>query len=131
MSFHILVSQVLCRNLLLVFLNFIAAWDLPDDHTYFKLMMQIMEAILDNGLMPFAYQAFAEEKDIVSPAQSMIIKLLTQIFRGKQSLMSKTGVSVTANLSSHRENPSPPDYHSRDLRAHFPPRPDSRRCSLT
>ena len=86
MRCNILLAGESGRNLLRELLIFIAAWDLQDDETYFKLMMQIMEAILENGLMPYAYQTFAEVKDIVSPAQSMVIKILTQIFRGKQSL---------------------------------------------
>lgn len=81
---NILLAQESGRNLLRELLIFIAAWDLQDHEFYFKMMMQIMEAILENGLMPFAYQAFGEVKDIVSPAQSMVIKILTQIFRGKQ-----------------------------------------------
>lgn len=85
---NILLAQESGRNLLRELLIFIAAWDLGDEEFYFKVMMSIMEAILKNGLMPFAYQAFAEAKDIVSPAQSMVIKLLTQIFRGKQNLLS-------------------------------------------
>lgn len=83
---NILLAQESGRNLLRELLIFIAAWDLQDDDFYFKIMMSIMESILKNGLMPFAYQAFAEVKDIVSPAQSMVIKILTQIFRGKQGL---------------------------------------------
>lgn len=83
---NILLAQDSGRNLLRELLIFIAAWDLQDDDFYFKIMMSIMEAILENGLMPFAYQAFGESKDIVSPAQSMVIKILTQIFRGKQGL---------------------------------------------
>lgn len=82
---NILLAQESGRNLLRELLIFIAAWDLQDDDLYFKLMMQIMGAILKNGLMPFAYQAFSEEKDIVSPAQSMVIKILTQIFRSKSA----------------------------------------------
>lgn len=83
---NILLAQESGRNLLRELLIFIAAWDLQDDDFYFKIMMSIMESILENGLMPFTYQAFAEVKDIVSPAQSMVIKILTQIFRGKQGL---------------------------------------------
>lgn len=83
---NILLAQETGRNLLRELLIFIAAWDLQDNEFYFKLMMQIMDAILENGLMPFAYQAFGEVKDIVSPAQSMVIKILTQIFRGKQGM---------------------------------------------
>ena len=81
---NILLAQESGRNLLRELLIFIAAWDLQEDEFYFKLMMQIMQAILYNGLMPFAYQTFGEVKDIVSPAQSIVIKLLTQIFRKKQ-----------------------------------------------
>ncbi|KAL8829612.1 MAG: hypothetical protein Q9191_001918 [Dirinaria sp. TL-2023a] len=83
---NILLAQEAGRNLLRELLIFIAAWDLQDNELYFKVMMQIMEAILQNGLMPFAYQAFGEAKDIVSPAQSMVIKILTQIFRSNQTL---------------------------------------------
>ena len=83
---NILLAQETGRNLLRELLIFIAAWDLQDDEFYFKLMVQIMEAILQNGLMPFAYQTFGEVKDIVSPAQSIVIKILTQIFRKKQSM---------------------------------------------
>ncbi len=86
MRCNILLAGDPGRNLLRELLIFIAAWDLQDDEMYFKLMMQIMEAILENGLMPYAYQTFAEVKDIVSPAQSMVVKLLTQIFRGKQGM---------------------------------------------
>lgn len=83
---NILLAGEAGRNLLRELLIFIAAWDLQDDEVYFTLMKQIMEAVLENGLMPYAYQTFAEVKDIVSPAQSMVIKILTQIFRGKHGL---------------------------------------------
>ena len=95
---NILLAQESGRNLLRELLIFIAAWDLQEDEFYFKLMMQIMEAILQNGLMPFAYQTFGEVKDIVSPAQSIVIKLLTQIFRRKQGLPPLTGAEGTAQL---------------------------------
>jgi len=57
---NILLAQESGRNLLRELLIFIAAWDLTDDEFYFKMMQQIMEAILQNGLMPFAYQTFGE-----------------------------------------------------------------------
>ena len=88
---NILLAQESGRNLLRELLIFIAAWDLQEDEFYFKLMMQIMQAILYNGLMPFAYQTFGEIKDIVSPAQSIVIKILTQIFRKKQGLHGRNG----------------------------------------
>ena len=83
---NILLAQESGRNLLRELLIFIAAWDLQDDDFYFKIMMAIMEALLENSLIPFAYHVLSEPKDIVSPAQSMVVKILTQIFRSKQNL---------------------------------------------
>lgn len=103
MRCNILLAGESGRNLLRELLIFIAAWDLQDDEVYFKLMMQIMEAILENGLMPYAYQTFAEVKDIVSPAQSMVIKILTQIFRGKQGLPPTTGKAPWTGGNVHAD----------------------------
>lgn len=99
---NILLAQEAGRNLLRELLIFIAAWDLQDDEFYFKMMMQIMEVILHNGLMPFAYQTFGEVKDIVSPAQSIVIKILTQIFRGKQGLPPAPEAAAQRNASTRR-----------------------------
>ncbi|KIW99203.1 uncharacterized protein Z519_00866 [Cladophialophora bantiana CBS 173.52] len=82
---HILLAQEAGRNVLRELLIFIAAWDLPDDEFYFKMMVQIMEAILKNGLMSHAYADFGQPKDIISPAQAVVIKILTHIFRAKYS----------------------------------------------
>ena len=82
---HLLLAHDNGRNLLRELLIFVAAWDLREDELYFKLMVKIMEAILLNGLMPFAYRAFRESKDIISPAQAVVLKLLTSIFRQRQS----------------------------------------------
>ncbi len=103
MRCNILLAGESGRNLLRELLIFIAAWDLQDDEMYFKLMMQIMEAILENGLMPYAYQTFAEVKDIVSPAQSMVIKILTQIFRGKQGLPPTLGKAAWTAGNAHAD----------------------------
>ena len=90
---HILLTQETGRNLLRELLIFIAAWDLPDDELYFKMMVQIMEAVLRNGLMSHAYSDFGQPKDIISPAQAVVIKILTHIFRAKYSPASVTGSS--------------------------------------
>lgn len=103
---NILLAQEAGRNLLRELLIFIAAWDLPEEELYFKLMIQIMEAILANGLMPFAYQAFGEVKDIVSPAQSMVIKILTQIFRTKQGLVCVPSRGTVPSATQRRDPPT-------------------------
>ena len=109
MRCNILLAGEAGRNLLRELLIFIAAWDLQDDEIYFRLMMQIMEAILENGLMPYAYQTFSEVKDIVSPAQSMVIKILTQIFRGKQNeAVEKEQDKARAVKGKNKEAPANP-----------------------
>ncbi|KAK4549402.1 hypothetical protein LTR36_006399 [Oleoguttula mirabilis] len=83
---HLLLSHSTGRNLLRELLIFVAAWDLREEELYFKFMVKIMEAILKNGLMPYAYHAFRDRsrsKDIISPAQAVVMKLLTCIFRGR------------------------------------------------
>ncbi|KAI1834506.1 hypothetical protein DTO006G1_149 [Penicillium roqueforti] len=99
---HILLTQETGRNLLRELLIFIAAWDLPDDELYFKMMVQIMEAVLKNDLMSHAYSDFGQPKDIISPAQAVVIKILTHIFRAKYSPASVTG-SAQPNIP---RNPS-------------------------
>ncbi|KAL4943645.1 hypothetical protein BDV06DRAFT_210853 [Aspergillus oleicola] len=100
---HILLTQETGRNLLRELLIFIAAWDLPDDELYFKMMVQIMDAVLKNGLMSHAYSDFGQPKDIISPAQAVVVKILTHIFRSKYSPASVTG-SGPANAT---KNPAP------------------------
>ncbi|KAF2117072.1 hypothetical protein BDV96DRAFT_490379 [Lophiotrema nucula] len=84
---HLLLAQDNGRNLLRELLIFVAAWDLREEELYFKFMIKIMESILANQLLPFAYQTFreSESKDIISPAQAVIMKLLTNIFRARQA----------------------------------------------
>ncbi|KAL9055817.1 MAG: hypothetical protein Q9162_003351 [Coniocarpon cinnabarinum] len=84
---HLLLAQENGRNLLRELLIFVAAWDLREEELYFKFMVKIMEAILINGLMPFAYGAFKESKDIISPAQAVIMKLLTKIFHSRHGFV--------------------------------------------
>lgn len=91
---NILLAQDAGRNLLRELLIFIAAWEFDEEIFYFRIMLQIMDAILNHGLMPFAYQTFGEVKDIVSPAQSIVIKLLTQLFRKKQNTLPPAGYKV-------------------------------------
>jgi palmitoyltransferase len=117
---HLLLAQDNGRNLLRELLIFIAAWDLREDELYFKLMANIMQSILLNGLMPFSYHGFRESKDIVSPAQAVIMKLLTGIFRKRQAAALKAedsveaeAVAATADLAGEASDTSEPAYPSR------------------
>lgn len=104
---HILLAQEAGRNVLRELLIFIAAWDLPDDEFYFKMMVQIMEAILQNGLMSHAYSDFGQAKDIISPAQAVVIKILTHIFRSKYS------PAAVVDSAGQARTPRPPATLSR------------------
>ena len=107
---HILLASVAGRNLLRELLIFIAAWDLPDDEFYFKMMVQIMEGILSCGLMSHAYSDFGQAKDIISPAQAVAVKILTSIFRSKYSPASvnkDSGSKRVQPASAQRLNGSP------------------------
>lgn len=104
---HILLAQEAGRNVLRELLIFIAAWDLPDDEFYFKMMVQIMEAILKNGLMSHAYSDFGQPKDIISPAQAVVIKILTHIFRAKYSPASVVQNSNEQQAPQKPRIPSP------------------------
>lgn len=104
---HILLAQEAGRNVLRELLIFIAAWDLPDDEFYFKMMVQIMEAILKNGLMSHAYSDFGQPKDIISPAQAVVIKILTHIFRSKYSPTSVVQNSNEPTTEPNLRVPSP------------------------
>ena len=88
---HLLLSRTSGRNLLRELLIFVAAWDLREEELYFKFMLQITSRILSAGLMPYAYHSFRDRsrsKDIISPAQAVLMKLLTVIFRqrGREKL---------------------------------------------
>ena len=90
---NLLLSQTSGRNLLRELLIFVAAWDLREEELYFKFMLKITESILKNGLMPYAYHAFrdrSKSKDIISPAQAVLIKLLTSIFRTRTATFLRT-----------------------------------------
>ena len=83
---HLLLTQTPGRNLLRELLIFVAAWDLREEELYFKFLLKIMEAILDAGLLPYAYWGFrdrSKSRDIISPAQAVVLKLVTGIFRGR------------------------------------------------
>ncbi|KAK0251916.1 hypothetical protein B0A54_12803 [Friedmanniomyces endolithicus] len=83
---HLLLSQSTGRNLLRELLIFVAAWDLREEELYFKFMVKILEGILDAGLLPYAYHSFRDRsrsKDIISPAQAVMVKLVTVVYRGR------------------------------------------------
>ncbi|KAI9709660.1 MAG: hypothetical protein M1812_007638 [Candelaria pacifica] len=100
---NILLSQESGRNLLREMLIFIAAWDLREKDFYVKMMMAIFRQILGDELIQFSYQSFGEIKDIVSPAQTVVVKLLTHIFRENNA---KVAEGAANNVGAAIEDPT-------------------------
>ncbi|KAF8475816.1 spinocerebellar ataxia type 10 protein domain-containing protein [Kalaharituber pfeilii] len=78
---NILLAQETGRALLQELLVFLGAWEVEEHDFCYKMMQSIIEAILLNGLVPFAYEAFKDDKDIITPAQCVLLKLLVSIYR--------------------------------------------------
>jgi len=102
---HMLLAQENGQNLLRELLIFVAAWDLREEELYFKFMVKIVSQLLYNGLIPFAYNCFRDStkqraKDIISPAQAVIMKLLTNIFKARAD-------SYKAALLDNNPTPDP------------------------
>ncbi|KAK6441536.1 hypothetical protein LTR95_002236 [Oleoguttula sp. CCFEE 5521] len=123
---HLLLAQENGRNLLRELLIFVAAWDLREEELYFKFMVKIMEAVLQNGLMPFAYHAFRDRsrsRDIISPAQAVIMKLLTCIFRARGEAGKANAASAVGQ--GHQFDPNGTDINaSIRVPRHVPRRAD-------
>ncbi|KAI0379034.1 hypothetical protein F5Y04DRAFT_139462 [Hypomontagnella monticulosa] len=69
------------RNLLREMLVFIAVWEKDESSLIFQISSQIVEAIHENSLIPYAWMALRSPKDIISPAQTVLLRLITYLFR--------------------------------------------------
>ncbi|KAH8153766.1 uncharacterized protein LAJ45_01533 [Morchella importuna] len=99
----LMLAQGYGRNLLREVLIFLGAWEVDEDDFCYRMMSQVIEAILINGLVPYAYECFRDEKDIVTPAQSVLLKLLVSVYRPSAPIV---------GTSSSDSQPSPLDPFS-------------------
>lgn len=92
------------RSLLREILVFIAVWEKSEQSLIFQLTTQIVEAIHHSALVPYAWQSLRIPKDIISPAQTVLLRLVNNVFRARNN------------------DPPPPDSkeHLRDVKLlHF------------
>ncbi|KAA8894355.1 spinocerebellar ataxia type 10 protein domain-containing protein [Sphaerosporella brunnea] len=82
----LMLAQGYGRSLLREVLVFLGAWEVDEDDFCSRVLGQIVEAILLNGLIPYAYECFRDDKDIVTPAQSVLLKLLASVYRPQSNL---------------------------------------------
>ncbi|KAK1755701.1 hypothetical protein QBC47DRAFT_300455 [Echria macrotheca] len=73
------------RSLLREILVFIAVWEKNEQSNIFKFTVQIVEAIHQNALIPFAWQSLRIPKDIISPAQTVLLRLLNAMLQPRHS----------------------------------------------
>ncbi|KAI1325066.1 hypothetical protein F5Y16DRAFT_281442 [Xylariaceae sp. FL0255] len=78
---RILVSTECGRNLLREMLVFIAVWEKDEQSLIFQLSGQIVQALHESSLIQYAWEAVRSPKDIMSPAQTVLLRLITYLVR--------------------------------------------------
>ncbi|SPQ23205.1 78866956-03b7-4ed5-a17a-431c2388fec2 [Thermothielavioides terrestris] len=73
------------RSLLREILVFIAVWEKSEQSLIFQLTTQIVEAIHHSALVPYAWQSLRIPKDIISPAQTVLLRLVNNMFRARNN----------------------------------------------
>lgn len=71
------------KSLLREMLVFIAVWEKEEPSLIFQITSQIVEAIHHSALIPYAWNSLRIPKDIISPAQTVLLKLITYMFRAR------------------------------------------------
>ncbi|KAI6248943.1 hypothetical protein HI914_02856 [Erysiphe necator] len=72
------------KNLLRELLVFIAVWEQTDQHFIFQITAQVIESFHHNALLPHAWDSLRILKDIVSPAQTVLLRLINYMFRARK-----------------------------------------------
>lgn len=72
------------KNLLREMLVFIAVWEQTDQQFIFQITAQIIESFHHNALLPYAWRSLRILKDIVSPAQTVLLRLINYMFRARK-----------------------------------------------
>ncbi|KAM7191563.1 hypothetical protein V8F33_008795 [Rhypophila sp. PSN 637] len=73
------------RSLLREILVFIAVWEKNEQTLIFQLTTQIVEAIHHSALIPYAWSSLRIPKDIISPAQTVLLRLVNNMFRARNN----------------------------------------------
>jgi len=73
------------KNLLREILVFIAVWEQAETQFIFQITAQIIESFHHNALLPYAWNSLKILKDIVSPAQTVLLRLINYMFRARKN----------------------------------------------
>ncbi|KAL8393178.1 hypothetical protein RB595_003107 [Gaeumannomyces hyphopodioides] len=69
------------KSLLREMLVFIAVWEKDEASLIFQITTQIVEALHHNALLPYTWKALRIPKDITSPAQTVLLRLINHMYR--------------------------------------------------
>lgn len=69
------------KSLLREMLVFIAVWEKDEHSLIFQITSQIVEAIHHSALIPYTWNNLRLPKDIVSPAQTILLRLINYMFK--------------------------------------------------
>ncbi|KAL3956315.1 hypothetical protein ACCO45_009161 [Purpureocillium lilacinum] len=73
------------KSLLRELLVFIAVWDKDEQSLIFQVTTQIIEALHHSALIPYAWNSLRIPKDIISPAQTVLLRLVNHMFRARST----------------------------------------------
>ncbi|GJC96617.1 essential cytoplasmic protein [Colletotrichum higginsianum] len=73
------------KSLLREMLVFIAVWEKDEQSLIFQITSQLIEALHHSALVPYAWNSLRIPKDIISPAQTVLLRLVNHIFRSRIS----------------------------------------------
>lgn len=71
------------KSLLREMLVFIAVWEKSEQSLIFQVTTQIVETLHHSALIPYAWNALRISKDIISPAQAVLLRLVNHMFRAR------------------------------------------------
>ncbi|KAH8165837.1 hypothetical protein CIB48_g2405 [Xylaria polymorpha] len=78
---RIMLATECGRNLLREMLVFIAVWEKDEQSLIFQISSQIVQALHESCLIHHAWEAVRSPKDIMSPAQTVLLRLITYLAR--------------------------------------------------
>ena len=71
------------KSLLRELLVFIAVWEKDEQSLIFQVTTQIVEALHHSALIPYAWNVLRIPKDIISPPQTVLLRLVNHMFRAR------------------------------------------------
>jgi hypothetical protein len=78
------------KSLLREMLVFIAVWEKDESSLIFQITTQIIEAIHHSALLPYTWDSLRIPKDIISPAQTVLLRLINHMFQAAKNKPSST-----------------------------------------